>query len=58
MLISKIFNILYKTGCRHFFVATINEAIKIRKKYKKGDIYLLNGFNKNQNRREGLLRSD
>ena len=28
----KVFNILYKNGCRHFFVATINEALKIREK--------------------------
>ena len=42
----KIFNILYKSGCRHFFVASFNEAIEIRKKYKSGFIYVLNGINK------------
>ena len=40
----KIFEILYKYGCRHFFIATIEEAIKIRKKYSKGNIYILNGI--------------
>ena len=28
----QIYKFLYKFGCRHFFVATIQEAIKIRKK--------------------------
>ena len=42
----KVFKILYKAGCRHFFVATIQEAITIRNKYKGGFIYVLNGLNK------------
>ena len=42
----EVFNILYKIGCRHFFVATVQEAISIRKKYKSGFVYILNGFNK------------
>ena len=42
----EIFKILFNNGCRHFFVATIEEALKIRKKYAKGKIYVLNGFNK------------
>ena len=29
----EIFKILYNNGCRHFFVATIDEALKIRKNY-------------------------
>ena len=38
----EVFNILYNNGCRHFFVATIEEAIKIRKKNFKGNLYVLN----------------
>jgi len=30
----KVFNILYNIGCKHFFVATIEEALNLRKKYK------------------------
>ena len=44
----KVFNILYKAGCKHFFVATLDEAIKIRKKFNYGYIYVLNGINKNE----------
>ena len=46
----KVFNILYNNGCRHFFVATIEEGLSLRKKYKKNksNIYILNGVNKNQ----------
>ena len=44
----EIFEILYKYGCRHFFIATIEEAIKIRKKYSKGNIYILNGIQENE----------
>ena len=43
----EVFKILYKAGCKHFFVATLKEAIDIRKKYKSGFIYILNGLNKN-----------
>ena len=42
----KVFKILYKAGCRHFFVANIQEALNIRKKYIGGFIYVLNGLNK------------
>ena len=42
----KVFNILYKAGCKHFFVATFKEAVDIRKIYKRGIIYVLNGLNK------------
>ena len=38
----KVFNILYNIGCKHFFVATIEEALNLRKKYKKSNIYILN----------------
>ena len=44
----KIFNILYKNGCKHFFVATIEEALNVRKKYKKSNIYILNGVDESQ----------
>ena len=44
----EIFKILYKAGCRNFFVATLNEGIKLRTKYKIGNIYILNGTEKNQ----------
>ena len=41
----KIFNILYKSGCQHFFVATIEEALNLRNNYSNGNIYILNGVN-------------
>ena len=44
----KIFNILYNNGCKHFFVATIEEALSLRKKNKKSNIYILNGVDKSQ----------
>ena len=40
----KIFEILYGAGCKHFFVATIEEGIKISKINKKVKIYILNGI--------------
>ena len=43
----KVFDILYKNGCRHFFFATTEEAIKIRKNSSKGNIYVLNGLENN-----------
>ncbi len=43
----EIIKILYKCGCRHFFVATIEEALTLRKKFKFGYLYVLNGVNKN-----------
>ena len=42
----KIIRILYQNGCRHFFVATINEATELRKTFKLGNIYTLNGVKK------------
>ena len=42
----KIIKNLYKIGCKHFFVATIDEALKIRKSFKKGNLYVLNGVEK------------
>ena len=44
----KIFEILYKNGCRHFFVATFEEAIRLRRKFSKGNIYVLNGVDESE----------
>ena len=41
----KICKILYKQNCRDFFVATLEEALSLRKKYKNVNIYILNGIN-------------
>ena len=41
---SEIYKLLYKNNCRHFFFATLEEALNIRKKYKKGNVYVLNGI--------------
>ena len=40
----EVFKILYNNGCRHFFLATLEEAVSIRKKYSKGNLYALNGL--------------
>ena len=40
------FKMLYNAGCKHFFLATFDEAIRIRKKYSYGFLYILNGINK------------
>tara|TARA_Y100001970_G_C14165691_1_gene821147 strand:+ start:111 stop:1184 length:1074 start_codon:yes stop_codon:yes gene_type:complete len=42
-----VFKILYENGCRHFFLATTEEALKIRKKFSKGNVYVLNGLENN-----------
>ena len=44
----KIIKTLFKAGCRHFFVATHAEAIKLRKEFKYGYIYILNGIKKSE----------
>ncbi len=44
---SKIYNLLLKNGCKHFFVATTIEGINLRKIYQKGTIYVLNGLENN-----------
>ena len=44
----EVFKILYKNGCRNFFVATVREGIELRYKYKKGNIYILNGIENNK----------
>ena len=43
----QIHNILYKKGCRHFFLATLEEAIKIREYNKRSNLYVLNGLENN-----------
>ena len=42
----KIIKVLYKAGCRHFFLATLDEAIKLRQTFKYGYLYILNGIKK------------
>ena len=44
----KIFDQLYKKKCRHFFVATLEEGLFIRKKRSHGIIYVLNGMEGNK----------
>ena len=44
----QIFKVLYKNGCRHFFLATLEEAITIRKINSKGNVYVLNGLENNK----------
>ncbi len=36
---------LYKKNCRDFFVATLEEALSLRRRYKYVNIYMLNGIN-------------
>ena len=36
---------MYKKNCRDFFVATLEEALLLRRKYKYVNIYMLNGVN-------------
>ena len=43
----KVFDALYKVNCRHFFVATTQEALEIRKKRSTANIYVLNGLESN-----------
>ena len=42
---NEICKALYKKNCRNFFVATLEEALLLRKKYKHVNIYMLNGVN-------------
>ena len=44
----EIFKILHTNGCRHFFVATIEEGLNLRKKYKQNNVYILNGVHESQ----------
>ena len=43
----QILNILKKNGCNHFFLATTEEALRIRNNDKKINLYVLNGLEKN-----------
>ena len=40
----EIYKLLYKNNCRHFFFASLDEALTIRKKFRKGNIYVFNGI--------------
>ena len=42
----EIIKTLYKAGCRYFFVATLDEAIKLIQTFKYGFLYVLNGVKK------------
>ena len=44
----KTFETLYKVNCRHFFVATTEEALEIRKKKLLANLYVLNGLENNK----------
>ena len=44
----KVFEALYKINCRHFFVATTEEALEIRKKKLLANLYVLNGLENNK----------
>ena len=39
-----IFNLFLKQGCKHFFVATLNEGLKLNNKNNSIQIYVLNGL--------------
>jgi len=40
----RIYNLLLNHGCKHFFVATLNEGLKLNNKNKLINIYVLNGL--------------
>jgi alanine racemase len=44
----KTFETLYKNNCRHFFVATTEEALEIRSNKLLANVYVLNGLESNQ----------
>ena len=41
---NKIYNLLLNQGCEHFFVATLNEGLKLNNKNSLIKIYVLNGL--------------
>ncbi len=41
---NKIYNLLLNKGCKHFFVATLSEGLKLNNKNKLIKIYVLNGL--------------
>ena len=50
----RICKALYKQNCRDFFVATLEEALLLRRKYKYVNIYMLNGVNNLESFREAF----
>ena len=40
----KVFNLFLKNGCKHFFVATLDEGLKLKNKKKFINIFILNGL--------------
>ncbi len=44
----EIFKIFKNIGCKHFFVATLEEGLKIKNKDKNTKIYILNGIQDNK----------
>ena len=44
----KLYKILYTYGCRNFFVATLKEGLILRNKFKYGQIFILNGVEKEE----------
>ena len=44
----KTFETLYKNNCRHFFVATTEEALEIRSQKLLANVYVLNGLENNE----------
>ncbi len=40
----KIYNLLLNQGCKHFFVATLSEGLKLNNKNRSIKIYVLNGL--------------
>ena len=42
---NQICKTLYRLNCRDFFVATLEEALLLRRMYKNINIYMLNGVN-------------
>ncbi len=40
----KVFNLLLKDNCKHFFVATLDEGLKLNNKDKLINIFILNGL--------------
>ena len=41
---NKIYNLLLNQGCKHFFVATLSEGLKLKNTNKLIKIYVLNGL--------------
>ena len=41
---NKIYNLLLNQGCKHFFVATLSEGLKLKNKNNSIKIYVLNGL--------------